>query len=129
MNGLGECNSTAGWGPALDIRMSTDGPRRRLRGDAASATLFGSSERFRAVSFSLASRDDRGADSHAKNKEAREVSAQPVALPHLPWAEDALAPVSSKQTIEFHYGKHHAAYVSNLNALGSGTDMADMQLE
>ena len=54
------------------------------------------------------------------------MSAQPFALPPLPWAEDALAPVISKQTIEFHYGKHHAAYVNNLNGLVSGTDMADM---
>lgn len=57
------------------------------------------------------------------------MSAQPFALPPLPWAEDALAPVISKQTIEFHYGKHHAAYVNNLNGLVSGTDMADMSLE
>ncbi|HEX7079996.1 MAG TPA: superoxide dismutase [Gammaproteobacteria bacterium] len=54
---------------------------------------------------------------------------QPFSLPPLPWSEDALAPVISKQTIEFHYGKHHAAYVKNLNGLVSGTDMADMPLE
>jgi superoxide dismutase, Fe-Mn family len=57
------------------------------------------------------------------------MSAQPFSLPPLPWAEDALQPVISKQTIEFHYGKHHAAYVNNLNGLVSGTDMADMSLE
>src|SRR5690606_32619170 len=119
---------TAGWGPALDIRMSTDGPRRRLRGVAAWATLFRSCERFRAVSLSLASRGARGAASHANMREGREMSAQPFALPPLRLAEDALAPVIPKQTIEFHYGKHHAAYVNNLNGLVSGTDMADMSL-
>jgi superoxide dismutase, Fe-Mn family len=54
---------------------------------------------------------------------------QPFSLPPLPWDEGALAPVISKQTIEFHYGKHHAAYVNNLNGLVSGTDMADRSLE
>ena len=39
------------------------------------------------------------------------------ALPKLPYADDALAPVISAHTIAFHYGKHHAAYVKNLNAL------------
>jgi Fe-Mn family superoxide dismutase len=38
-------------------------------------------------------------------------------LPPLPWAEDALAPVISAQTISFHYGKHHKGYVDNLNKL------------
>ncbi len=37
-------------------------------------------------------------------------------LPPLPYAQDALAPVISKETIEYHYGKHHQAYVTNLNA-------------
>ena len=54
---------------------------------------------------------------------------QPFTLPSLPWAEGALSPIISKQTIEFHYGKHHAAYVKKLNGLVSGTDMADMPLE
>ncbi|MFS8608868.1 MAG: superoxide dismutase [Gammaproteobacteria bacterium] len=54
---------------------------------------------------------------------------QPFTLPPLPWADNALEPVISKRTIEFHYGKHHAAYVNNLNGLVAGTDMADMSLE
>lgn len=58
-----------------------------------------------------------------------DASAQPFTLPSLPWEEGALAPVISKQTIEFHYGKHHATYVKTLNGLVSGTDMADMPLE
>jgi Fe-Mn family superoxide dismutase len=56
-------------------------------------------------------------------------AAQPFSLPALPWAEDALAPTISKSTIEFHFGKHHKAYVTNLNNLVTGTDLADLSLE
>lgn len=42
-------------------------------------------------------------------------------LPKLPYATDALEPVISQKTIEFHYGKHHQAYVNNLNNLVPGT--------
>jgi superoxide dismutase, Fe-Mn family len=49
-------------------------------------------------------------------------------LPPLPWSEGDLSPVISKNTIEFHYGKHHAAYVKNLNGLVAGTEMADMPI-
>jgi len=52
-----------------------------------------------------------------------------IALPELPYAKDALAPVISANTIEFHYGKHHKAYVDNLNKLVAGTDLADADLE
>src|SRR5690606_41079813 len=62
-----------------------------------------------------------------KNKEVRAMS-QPFTLPPLPWADNALEPVISKRTIEFHYGKHHAAYVKHLNGLVAGTDMAGMSL-
>lgn len=50
-------------------------------------------------------------------------------LPPLPYAMDALAPVISKETLEYHYGKHHQAYVNNLNNLTKDTDMANMTLE
>ena len=43
-------------------------------------------------------------------------------LPPLPYAMDALAPHISKETLEFHYGKHHQAYVTNLNNLIKGTE-------
>jgi Fe-Mn family superoxide dismutase len=52
-----------------------------------------------------------------------------IELPPLPYAEDALAPVISAQTMSFHYGKHHKAYVDNLNKLVAGTDLADTPLE
>ena len=50
-------------------------------------------------------------------------------LPELPYAKDALAPHISAETLEFHYGKHHAAYVANLNKLIPGTEFADLSLE
>ena len=50
-------------------------------------------------------------------------------LPPLPYAMDALQPHMSKETLEFHYGKHHQAYVTNLNNLIKGTEFEDMRLE
>ena len=43
-------------------------------------------------------------------------------LPQLPYALDALAPHISKETLEFHYGKHHQTYATNLNNLIKGTE-------
>ncbi len=50
-------------------------------------------------------------------------------LPPLPFAKDALEPVISAETIDYHYGKHHQAYVNNLNKLIVGTEFEDMALE
>ena len=50
-------------------------------------------------------------------------------LPPLPYAMDALAPHMSKETMEFHYGKHHQAYVTNLNNLIKGTEFENASLE
>jgi superoxide dismutase, Fe-Mn family len=50
-------------------------------------------------------------------------------LPALPYAMDALAPHISKETFEFHYGKHHQAYVTNLNNLIKGTEFESSSLE
>ena len=50
-------------------------------------------------------------------------------LPELPYALDALAPHISKETLEYHYGKHHQAYVNNLNNLVIGTDYENKSLE
>ncbi len=50
-------------------------------------------------------------------------------LPKLPYAPDALEPYISKRTIEFHYGKHHQAYVNNLNKLIAGTGFENASLE
>ena len=50
-------------------------------------------------------------------------------LPTLPYALDALAPYISKETLEFHYGKHHQTYVTNLNNLIKGTGFENSSLE
>jgi superoxide dismutase, Fe-Mn family len=56
-------------------------------------------------------------------------AASPVVLPPLPYPENGLQPVISANTISFHYGKHHRAYVDNLNKLVAETEFADMPLE
>ena len=50
-------------------------------------------------------------------------------LPELPYARDALAPHISAETIDYHYGKHHQAYVDNLNKLIPGTEYENSSLE
>jgi Fe-Mn family superoxide dismutase len=50
-------------------------------------------------------------------------------LPELPYAKSALAPHISAETLEYHYGKHHATYVANLNKLIAGTEFAELSLE
>ena len=52
-----------------------------------------------------------------------------IELPSLPYAMDALAPHISARTLEFHYGKHHRTYVTNLNKLTADTQWADAALE
>ncbi len=56
-------------------------------------------------------------------------TATPISLPPLPWPEDALEPFISKNTIGFHYGKHHKTYVDKLNELIAGKPEAAMPLE
>ncbi|MBI4827472.1 MAG: superoxide dismutase [Fe] [Nitrospinae bacterium] len=50
-------------------------------------------------------------------------------LPDLPYARNALAPHISAETIEYHYGKHHQTYVTNLNGLIKGTEFENASLE
>jgi Fe-Mn family superoxide dismutase len=52
-----------------------------------------------------------------------------ISLPVLTYEKNALAPYISQQTIEYHYGKHHNAYVINTNKLIEGTDLSDQDLE
>ena len=49
--------------------------------------------------------------------------------PQLPYQADALEPVISRTTVDFHYGKHEKAYIDNLNRLIKGTEFEDMELE
>ena len=50
-------------------------------------------------------------------------------LPQLPYSNEALEPVISRRTIDFHYGKHEKTYLDNLNALIEGTEFEDLPLE
>jgi superoxide dismutase, Fe-Mn family len=50
-------------------------------------------------------------------------------LPELPYPKDALVPHISEETLEYHYGKHHQTYVTNLNNLSQGSDLANQSLE
>jgi Fe-Mn family superoxide dismutase len=50
-------------------------------------------------------------------------------LPELPYDKNALAPYLSQETLEFHHDRHHNAYVTNLNALVEGTDLAGKSLD
>jgi Fe-Mn family superoxide dismutase len=52
-----------------------------------------------------------------------------ITLPELPYAIDALEPHISKETLEYHHGKHHATYVAKLNPLIEGTELQDADLE
>jgi Fe-Mn family superoxide dismutase len=52
-----------------------------------------------------------------------------ISLPPLPYAQNALAPVISENTISFHYGKHHQAYVNNTNKMIAGTELEKASIE
>jgi Fe-Mn family superoxide dismutase len=52
-----------------------------------------------------------------------------IELPDLPYDMNALAPYISEETLEFHYGRHHASYVANLNRMVAGTDLGEVDLE
>ena len=52
-----------------------------------------------------------------------------IELPALPYEKNALEPHISAETLEYHYGKHHQAYVTNLNNLIKGTEFEDAALE
>ncbi len=57
------------------------------------------------------------------------IAASPQTLPPLPYAENALEPIITANTIGFHYGKHHKGYVDNLNKFIAGTEYAHLSLE
>src|SRR5580704_12996145 len=68
-------------------------------------------------------------DDNTANRFASAQGAAPFSLPPLPYDEGALAPAISSTTIGVHYGKHHKAYVDNLNKLVEDTDLAGKSLE
>ncbi len=57
------------------------------------------------------------------------IATNAIVLPSLPFGEDALSPIISANTISYHYGKHHKAYVDNLNKIIEGTKFAGLTLE
>lgn len=67
---------------------------------------------------------DQNKDQKQKTKTMKQFT-----LPELPYQTDALAPVISQQTIDYHYGKHLQAYINNLNNLIAGTPFEDADLE
>ena len=52
-----------------------------------------------------------------------------IELPPLPYPEDGLEPHISRETLQYHYGKHHKTYVDNLNKLIPGTEFENQDLE
>ena len=79
-------------------------------------------------------RDGISRESNAKKGERMKINektetATGYTLPPLPYAQNALEPVISANTISFHYGKHHKGYIDNLNKLVIGTEFAGMTLE
>ncbi len=67
-------------------------------------------------------------DTRAQTTAATPRKAMPIELPKLPFEDNALAPTISSNTISFHYGKHHRAYVDNLNKAVAGTELAEKPL-
>jgi superoxide dismutase, Fe-Mn family len=63
------------------------------------------------------------------SKKLKEENKMTHTLPELPFPIDSLAPHISKETLEYHHGKHHAAYVANLNKLVVGTEFAESHLD
>lgn len=65
---------------------------------------------------------------HAKTQRTKGFAMEHI-LPALPYELDALQPHISKETLEYHHGKHHKAYVTNLNALIKGTEYESLTIE
>jgi Fe-Mn family superoxide dismutase len=72
---------------------------------------------------------DKPSVAHHKPEVFKRGGIMAITLPELPYPKDALAPHISEKTLEFHYGKHHNAYVVNANKLLEGTDLAKEALE
>lgn len=78
----------------------------------------------------MISQQTRAGGLHAKeNNQEISLMANAFVLPQLPYAKNALAPYVSEETIDYHYGKHHANYLNTLNKLVEGTEFADKPLK
>jgi Fe-Mn family superoxide dismutase len=67
--------------------------------------------------------------SSAKSKHNKKEKNMSITLPDLPYKKDALEPHISSRTLDFHHGKHHNAYVTNLNKLVEGTELVGKTIE
>src|ERR1700743_134966 len=76
-----------------------------------------------------AARDDGVTEKSPHTQQEERYDMTTHTLPELPYALDALQPHISKETLEFHYGKHHQTYVTNLNNLIKGTEFENASLE
>ncbi len=92
-------------------------------------TMSGMISRRQFLSAALAGSVVLAADSFVFPRIAHADAAVPFVLPPLPYAENALEPYISSETLSYHYGKHHAAYVKNLNTLIKGTEFEKEPLE
>ncbi|WP_206241628.1 superoxide dismutase [Novosphingobium terrae] len=81
------------------------------------------------VAGGLALMASANAASAAEKPAPRLIDKSPQTLPPLPFAQDALAPVISARTVDFHYNKHHAGYYTNLAKLVANTPLATASLE
>src|ERR1700752_5158356 len=80
--------------------------------------------------MSLASRMTGSvAQPFCKEDESMATTQSAIALPELPYARNALEPYMSRETLDYHYGKHHKAYVEKVNSLIAGTEFEDASLE
>jgi Fe-Mn family superoxide dismutase len=99
--------------------------RRELLLAAASTAALGAAALARAAEPPAAAASSTAAAPAAAPK----APSGPFTLPALPYADNALDPVISSNTLGFHHGKHHQAYVDNLNKAVAGTPYAEMPLE
>jgi superoxide dismutase, Fe-Mn family len=98
-------------------------PRRTFIGGALAAGAVG------ATVLRMEGQGQGGSTGSPGSPSPQVKTAPPFPLPPLPWEESALAPHISAQTVGIHYGKHHRAYVDNINRMKQGTELAEASLE
>jgi Fe-Mn family superoxide dismutase len=82
-----------------------------------------------AAPFAARAGRERPAGNHLNRPLAKPRSTMPYSVPALPYAANALEPHIDAKTMEIHHGKHHAAYVTNLNKAIEGTSLGDQSIE
>src|SRR5712671_7784645 len=110
-------------GRSTGLRVNFHSPRRRRLCRPASSDRMPSAWRYHPIRTEEASMAQQQAATPQKEGPLAHV------LPPLPYAHDALEPYIDKMTMEIHHGKHHAAYVTNLNKAVEGGEWASKSLE